>query len=329
MTPSVARLRPFRPWLSGIIAAALFGLSTPAAKQLVGGTGPLRLAGLLYLGAAIFVLPVAIKQPRGATILDRRNRYRLAGAILFGGILGPVLLLLGLRAAPSSSVSLWLNLEMPATALLAWLLFHEHLGMRLVAAAGLIVLGGVLLSSPEGFSLGLPGVLVLAACLCWGLDNNMTSLIDGLSPARTTVIKGIVAGTVNLTLGLFLEPGGLDGSWTYALAVGGLGYGLSLVLYVSSAQALQAVRSQMIFSSAPLFGLVAAWGWLGESLQGVQALAVATMGLGVGLLFWEKHLHFHEHEEMEHVHAHRHDDGHHGHSHAPSSSVILSGAHGR
>ena len=175
-------------------------------------------------------------------------------------MLGPVALLLGLRAAPSASVSLWLNLETTATALLAWAFFREHIGPRVALANALVLGAGVMLASPGGFSFGPSALLIGLACLCWGLDNNLTAVIDGYTPEQTTVAKGLVAGSLNLGLGLWLEGAPPTvGHALAGLAVGALAYGASIVLYIRGAQQLGAARSQMWFSTPPLFGVGAAW----------------------------------------------------------------------
>ena len=195
----------YLPALSCLVAALLFGASTPASKALLKSAGPLTLAGLLYLGGSLAVLPLSFRGGSPELRRDPRQRGMLSLAVLFGGGIGPVLMLLGLKAAPAAAVALWLNTETVATALLAWALFHEHLDRRTVLAIVLVLAGGLLLAAPEGTAGWQAGVLVALACLCWGLDNNLTALISGFTPAQTTAIKGLGAGTVNLALGLTLE----------------------------------------------------------------------------------------------------------------------------
>mgnify|MGYP002630406393 CR=1 FL=1 len=306
------------PWpvIWCLAAAALFGASTPASKALLDGVGPLTLAGLLYLGAGLATLPFGFSGGRKERRRDPRNLARLGGAVLFGGVLGPVALLIGLRSAPSASVSLWLNLETTATALLAWAFFKEHLDRMGWLANGLVLLAGVLLALPEGFSLAPAAALVGLACVCWGLDNNLTAIIDGYTPAQTTLVKGLVAGSVNLALGLWLE--GAPPPWPLvlgALAVGALAYGASIVLYIRGAQQLGATRSQMLFATAPFLGVGAAWLALGEPVLWVQVAGAALMVAALVLLLRSQHEHEHSHPAQVHTHAHRHDDGHHDHRH--------------
>ncbi|HEU5076855.1 MAG TPA: EamA family transporter [Polyangiaceae bacterium] len=308
-----------------LLAAALFGASTPAAKLLANAAGPFLLSGILYLGAAIAVTPWLLRGAgwRGVgrrsagrrSAVDRRNRLRLLGAVVFGGMIGPVCLLTGLRMAHAGSVSLWLNLETVATAVLARLFFKEHLALRTWAAVALVLCASMLLEpgSPEG---GAAVGWVALACLAWGIDNNLTSLIDAYSPTEITFAKGVAAGSMNLGLGLWFDPAALT-AWTAGagLAVGALGYGASLLLYVAGAQHLGATRSQLLFSTAPLWGLLVAWLVLGEPVLASQLAAAPLMGLALWLWHHEHHEHPHRHAAVSHRHWHRHDDGHHQHPH--------------
>lgn len=298
-----------------VVAAALFGASAPVAKALLEDLGPLTLAGLLYLGAAIGVAPFS---RRGGSPERRRDRARmkyLVGAVVFGGIVGPVLLLWGLSRTPAASASLWLNLETVATAVCAWLLFREHLGVRAWLAIACVVAAGALLALPlDAGTLAGAGLIALA-CLCWGLDNNFTSLIDGYTPAQSTLIKGLVAGMVNLGLGVTFEGLPPATSLAPALGVGALAYGVSIMLYISGAHHLGATRSQMLFASAPFWGMALAWSAFGEPVTAMQLVAIAPMAVGVALLLRSTHAHTHTHETLTHTHSHCHDDEHHTHVH--------------
>mgnify|MGYP001236577581 CR=1 FL=1 len=301
-----------------VAAAVLFGAATPASKTLLSQLTPFQLAGLLYLGAALGVSPSAA---RGGKIRfpgrhDRRNRFRLLGAVVAGGICGPVLLLLGLRLAAAASVSLWLNLELAATALLGALVFRDHLGWPGWGGVA-CALGGAALLGLSGSASGLrAGGLVLAACLCWGLDNHLTALIDGITPSQSTFWKGLAAGLTNLTIGFVSAPASVSlVPILAALFVGAWAYGASIVLYISSAQAMGATRAQIIFASAPFFGVVFSVLLLRESLNPAHLGSALLFVLGIGLLTMERHDHGHEHLATEHEHTHRHDDGHHDHKH--------------
>jgi drug/metabolite transporter (DMT)-like permease len=303
------------PILWCLLAAALFGASTPATKPLLGGLSPLLLAGVLYLGAAIAVAPWAFRGLPGLRGVDRKNLTRLFGAVVFGGVLGPVLLITGLSMSSAASVSLWLNLETVATALLARFFFNEHFARSTWLAVGLVVAGSVLLS-PSSPKAGVAMGFVALACIAWGLDNNFTAIIDRFTPAQITFAKGLIAGGVNLGLGFLFDPTPAA-AWAFAsgLIVGALSYGASLLLYVAGAQQLGATRAQLVFSTAPAWGLGLAWFALGEKLEAVHGVAAAMMAVAIWLWHRERHDHLHRHSSVTHRHFHRHDDGHHDHEH--------------
>lgn len=312
MTPVAA------PVAIAVLAAALFGAATPASKLLLSALTPFQLAGLLYLGAALGVAPAAWRggRPRLPARSDRANQVRLLGAIVAGGIAGPVLLLLALRTTHAASVSLWLNFEVVATALLGALMFREHLGISGWSGVAAVFFGAAILSIPDGAAGLAAATLVLAACACWGLDNQLTALIDGLTPSQSTFWKGLIAGFANLAIGLALHPlaaGPLP--VLAALFVGVWAYGASIALHVSAAQALGATRAQIAFASAPFFGVLFSVLALGEPLTVAQLASGALFVAGIALFLRERHAHAHAHGAAEHEHAHRHDDGHHGHAH--------------
>lgn len=302
----------------GLVSAFLFGAATPASKALLEGIQPQALAGLLYLGAALGVLPVVIKERafRWPWLAGRRTFLLLAGAVVLGGILGPLLLLFALKASSSGSVSLWLNLEFVATVILGHFVFREPLRLRGWIGAGGTIAAAMLLAGGEGSGGILPVVLIASGCICWGFDNHFTALIDGISPAQTTFWKGVVAGGFNLFVGGTIAGGaGLPLLVFGALLVGSVSYGLSITLYVTAAQGLGATRSQMIFSTAPLFGLLLSVTLLGEAFTGAQAMAATVIVASLLVVFREKHIHFHRHDFILHQHLHRHDGLHHNHDH--------------
>jgi drug/metabolite transporter (DMT)-like permease len=299
-----------------LAAAVLFGASTPAASLLAGDVPTLTLAGLLYLGAALAVLPFVVRRPPSRAAL-RRSWRPLAAAIVVGGAVGPALLMAGLARTPAATASLLLNLELVSTLVLAAVFFREHLGGRVVAGGGLIVAAGVLLVWQPGAELTAGALLIAAACVCWGLDNNLTARIDQIAPEHITFLKGAVAGTANLGLGLaFAASAGIrPGQVVAALAIGALGYGVSITLWVRGARDLGAARGQVIFAVAPFVGALVAWVVLGDLVTVVQLVAMGIAAIGVWLSLDSAHEHRHTHQAMAHDHEHVHDDAHHTHTH--------------
>ncbi len=296
-------------------AAVLFGASTPFAAQLAGGMSPFTLAGLLYLGAALVVLPVAPRRRVPAASL-RRGAGRLSTAVVLGGAVGPVLLAMGLARTSAGSASLLLNLELVLTVCVGALAFREHVGRHVAAGAALITIGSVVLAGWDvtpTFRLG--ALLVVGACLCWAVDNAVTADLDELSPAQITLVKGAVAGSVNLAVGLTTATPPAAPSVAGALLVGALGYGASITLWVAGARDLGAARAQVVFATAPFVGAGVAWTLLAEPVRPAELLALVLAATGVALVTRSDHVHHHVHDAVEHDHEHVHDDGHHDHVH--------------
>jgi drug/metabolite transporter (DMT)-like permease len=306
------------PIAMALLAAALFGAATPASKWLLATLTPFQLAGLLYLGGGMGAVAAALREGglRLPPRVDRKNRIRLCAAVMVGGVVGPILLLSGLHLASAASVSLWLNLELVATAALGAVFFRDHLGPAGWLGVVLSLTASVLLSSVAGPGGLGAGSLVLLACVCWGLDNHLTALIDSMTPSQIAFWKGTIAGGVNLGVGLFLAPlnVGLP-ILLAALLVGVCSYGASIVLYVASAQRLGATRAQIVFSSAPFIGITLSATLLREPLSIAHLLSAALFVAAVSLLLMERHVHVHVHETLGHEHVHSHDDGHHHHGH--------------
>jgi len=306
-------------WLA-LLAAALFGASTPFVKLLIGDVSALTLAGLLYLGSGIGLTAARLLRDRGWRPggLAGAEWLWFAGAIAFGGVLGPLLLVAGLAHTPAGTASLLLNLEAVLTALLAWIVFREHAGRRIVAGMALIVAGGIVLSWPAGEAGAgsLAGPLAIAgACLCWAVDNNLTRKVSASDALFIAGTKGLVAGSV--TLGLALALGQALPAWPLAgaaMSVGLLGYGLSLVFFVRALRELGTARTGAYFSTAPFVGAALALVLLNEPTPAPFWLAAGLMGLGVWLHLTERHGHTHMHDALAHTHAHVHD-AHHRHEH--------------
>jgi drug/metabolite transporter (DMT)-like permease len=305
----------------GLAAAALFGFSAPVAKVLLGEISPVLLAGLLYLGAAIGIwLHRAVSDPTKEASLSRRDAPKLAAVVLSGGVLGPVLMLLGLARVTALTGSLLLNLEAPFTVLLAVVFFREHLGRFAIAAIALIVSGAAVLKLEPG-ALGADplGVALLAgACVCWAVDNNLTQRLSLKDPFAIVRVKTLVAGAANTVLGLLVAGGTLP-PWRFvlgAMALGSLSYGVSVVLDAFALRAVGAAREAAYFATAPFVGALGSVLLLGDPLRWHDGLAMVFMALGVGFLLRERHGHQHAHDELAHEHIHEHDE-HHRHEHQP------------
>jgi drug/metabolite transporter (DMT)-like permease len=297
-----------------LLSAALFGASTPLAKLLVGETAPLVLSGLLYLGSGFGLAAwLAVRGERPA--LPRKDWPWLAAAIGAGGVIGPALLMYGLVRTDGATASLLLNLEAVFTALIAWIAFRENVDRRIFAGMVAIVAGGAVLSFQGKPDLDAGIVLIAGACLAWAIDNNLTRRVSGADAATVACLKGLVAGAVSLAIGL-AAGATLPAAPTIAAAgaLGFVGYGVSLALFVIALRNLGTARTGAYFSVAPFFGAVVALVFLKENANWAFWTAAALMAAGVWLHLTERHEHLHTHPEMEHEHPHEHDE-HHRHEH--------------
>lgn len=305
-----------------LVAAVLFGASTPLAKLLVGEVSPFLLAGLLYLGSGlglgllILVRRMGSASGRGPLRIPRNELPWLLGAILFGGVLGPALLMWGLTQTDGATASLLLNTEGVLTAAMAWVVFKENADRQVVLGMTAIVAGGVLLAwAPGGASTVAGAFLVVAACACWAIDNNLTRKVSTNDAMLVAGLKGLLAGACNTALALASGAatpaiGPLAGS----LVVGFLCYGLSLTLFVIGLRTLGTARTGAYFSAAPLFGVAISFALWPQRPSTLFWLAAGLMAAGVWLHLRERHVHQHTHESLAHAHRHRHDE-HHQHQH--------------
>ena len=312
-----------------LLAAVLFGATAPLCKVLLGDAAPLPLAALLYLGSGVGLAAwMALRRMAGgsrskAAALAGKDWLTLGGAVTAGGVVAPVIFLVGLSQTAASTASLLLNLEMVFTALLAWMLFKEGFEGRVAWGLALILAGCLVLAWPEiGFQAWGTGALPIAgACLCWGMDNNLTQRLADRDPVQIAAIKGLAGGSVNAAMAFVLvqsfpHPAPL----LAALCVGLFGYGVSLVLFVVSLGRVGTARTIGVFAAAPFVGTCLSLLILGE--VPTLSLFLAAMVLVVGLIIalGGRHAHRHTHEATAHSHQHGHDE-HHDHEHGEGGPV--------
>ena len=308
-----------------LVAALLFGASTPLAKLLGAQLPPLLLAGLLYLGSGLGLgLMLAIRHALGRRGtahsarpgIPRQEIPWLLGAIVAGGMIGPALLMAGLATTDAAPAALLLNVEGVLTALIAWLVFKENTDRQIVLGMAAIVAGGVLLSwQPGKQAVSSGALLIIGACLCWAVDNNLTRKVSANDALLIACLKGLCAGAVNTALGLLAGAHWpAAGALAATLGVGFAGYGLSLALFVIALRALGTARTGAYFSVAPLFGVLIAFALWPQVPPWTFWAAAALMTAGVWLHLREHHEHAHSHPAAEHTHRHAHDE-HHRHAH--------------
>ena len=309
-----------RGGLLALLAATLFGVSTPLVQYLGRGLGPLTTAALLYAGAALAGALLRKGRQQEAS-LQRSDGRRLLAVVVFGAVIGPVALAWGLQRTSGASASLMLTLEALFTALLAWRLYRETLGLRVWVAMALLLAGGAVLVLDQARLGGaqLAGLLaVLVATAAWGMDNTLSRALAERDPGQVVLVKAALGATVTALLALvFAEPVPALAAAAGLLAVGATGYGLSLRFYLLAQRAFGAARTGSVFAFAPFIGAVLALALGDRSVSAWMGAGGLLMLGGVLLHLMESHGHAHRHAAMDHEHAHDHADGHHNHRHEP------------
>jgi len=306
---------------AAILSAILFGISPVACKALVGQMPASLLAGLLYLGSGLGLAGVVLHQrfPIFDLLgsLTRRQWVYLAGAIAAGGVAAPLFLAFGIRYGTATEVSLLLNFETVVTTLIAWMIFHEQIGYR-VWIGKILIIGAslvIILSTSGGADLSIPGLSVLAACVLWGIDNNLTRELESLPASLLACLKGLSAGIFNVLLSLILFKSQVTAlQVSGSLAIGALSYGASLVLFIHALREIGSARTSTWFASGPFIGTLLSIIILGERPPGEYWVAALVMLSGMFFLYGEMHRHRHRHEPLTHSHPHIHDE-HHRHRH--------------
>ncbi len=322
-----------RGGLLALLAAALFGGSTPLLQRYGAGLGAFSTAALLYAGAAAVGWLLRQRIDREAR-LKRSDLPRLLAMAGFGAVVGPVALAWGLQHTSGTSASLMLTMEALFTAVLAWRLYRETMDGRVWTAMALLLAGGMVLVLDQGLRSGSGGaqlwglLAVLLATAAWGVDNTLSRALAERDPGQVVLVKALLGAAATLLLAvLFGEPLPSPGAALALFAIGATGYGMSLRFYLLAQRAFGAARTGSVFAFAPFIGAAFAVAWGDRSYSSLMALGSVLMLAGVLLHLVESHGHAHEHETLEHEHAHRHDDGHHDHLHESLPTGVHSHLH--
>ncbi len=300
-----------------LLAALFFGASAPIAKLLLGDVPPILMAAFLYLGSGTGISLVKLSQRLMSNQAEAGIKGPdvgwLAGAIISGGILAPIVLMISLRNTAASAASLLLNFEGVGTTLIALLFFHESISRRALSAVLAITFAGIFLSTNFrggfGFSLGALGIIL--ACFLWGVDNNFTRNISAKDPLTIVAWKGLVAGTFSLLFGLFLgQQLPALRSILGILLLGFISYGLSTMLFIYSMRGLGASRTSALYGTAPLAGVILSIFIFHDPITLSFVVAAVLMVAGALMLSSEEHAHFHIHMPVVHEHRHIHDEFH-------------------
>lgn len=307
-----------------LFAALLFGLNAPLSKLLLSNVAPMFMVAFLYLGAGIGMLTLHCftRKEKAEASLSRKEMPWVVSMILLD-VLAPFLLMLGLKLTTAANTSLLFNFEMVATSLIALVFFHEAIGKRVWFSLGIITFASIFLcidfSDASTWELSIGSLFVLAACGCWGMENNCTRNMSAKSPAEIVIVKGFGSGATALAIALLMKNPVPKSAAVIALAclLGFVAYGLSIFFYVKAQRYLGAARTSAYYAAAPFMGVLLSMLILKDIPSWNFAGAAVFMIWGVWLAIRENHVHKHLHEKLTHDHAHSHSDQHHSHIHTP------------
>ena len=332
--------------LYALLAAVFYAMNVPVSKVLLQDIGPTTMAALLYLGAGIGIGVLSLFHQEERKPLSKEDLPYVIGMILLD-IAAPILLMIGIRNSTSASVSLLGNFEIVATTIIALFVFREEVTKRLWAAIGLITLSSILLSfeGTDSFRFSYGSLFVLAATVCWGLENNCTRKISTKSTFEIVILKGIFSGLGSLLIAFLIkEPMPKIGIIFRVLQLGFVAYGLSIFLYVRAQNVIGAARTSSYYAVNPFIGAFLSFLFLHEKLSSLYFIALAIMAAGTAIVIADTlirhhaHLHrhtfTHTHDGTTHthtvIHSHEHDhfmtDEKHGHHHTLAQLEQLPGA---
>ncbi|KUO51869.1 MAG: hypothetical protein APF76_16135 [Desulfitibacter sp. BRH_c19] len=305
-----------------ILAAALFGISSPISKLLLVEIPPTLMASLLYLGAGFGMLAINIvkglsKREQIEAKMTKKEMPYIIGMVILD-VAAPVCLMIGLTMTTSANASLLNNFEIVATSLIALLIFKEAIGKRMWIAISLITFSSVILSfeNLSSFSFSIGSIFVILACICWGFENNCTRMLSLKDPLQIVVIKGFGSGVGSLIIALALKQYSINLLYlSMALLLGFVAYGLSIYFYVIAQRELGAARTSAYYAVAPFIGVVLSIIIFGQQINIFFIIALLIMLIGAYFAGVEHHKHIHIHEEITHEHRHNHSDSHHTHTH--------------
>ena len=283
--------------LLALLAASLYAINSPLSKLLLDHVPSTLMAGLLYLGAGVGMGFVGLfrrirKKPEQAESLAPSDTPFLLAMIILD-MIAPILLLWGLSMTTAANASLLNNFEIVATALIALCVFREAISPRLWWGIGFVTASCALLSfeNVSAFRLGTGSLLVLGACLCWGVENNCTRRLSGKDPLVIVLLKGIFSGTGSLVIGLFLgERPSSFVAVAATLAVGFVAYGLSIFFYVYAQRMLGAARTGAYYAVAPFIGTAMSLAIFRDPPPATFVAALILMMIGAALAAEDKPL---------------------------------------
>lgn len=306
-----------------ILAAALYAINIPLSKLMLGHIETTMMAALLYLGAGVGMIVYSLAKSKLShsrpkePLTKKELPYTVAMVVL--DIAAPIFLMLGISQTTSANVSLLNNFEIVATSIIALTIYKEMISQRLWLAIALVTVASVILSfeGTDAFVLNAGSIYVIAACICWGFENNCTKMISHKSSEEIVVIKGCFSGLGSFIIALVIGEMVPDVAWCLAaMVLGFVAYGMSINFYIMAQKDLGAAKTSAFYSISPFLGVAFSMILVGErpSLQFYVALVVMIISTVIMVLDTISLQHDHEHRHT-HTHEHRHGEVVHQHEH--------------
>jgi len=293
-------------YVGAVSAAVLFGLSSTLNKIILAEVHPLVVAGLTYFIAGVFLLAVRLS-PLHKIILswletptkveqtmDRKDYVILLLVALSGAVAASFLFVYGLNLTTAVNASLLLNMESLFTVVIAFIFLRERGVRKDYLGILVLILGAILVTTKGEFqSLTLASefagnLLIVLACLFWGIDNNLSKFLSKKRDLPYLVsLKCLLGGSIVLSAALLFNVNFRIPvlSLPYLFSVGAFSIGFSIVLFMLALREIGSMKTGVLFSTSSVFGAVFAFIVLRESLSIIQIAAGLVMFLGVYFLY--------------------------------------------
>lgn len=277
---------------AALLSAIFYAVCVPCVKILGAHISSAVMGGLLYLGAGVGLLLTTLFVRGKAELSLTKNELPYTLAMILLDITAIILLMFGISMTTGATVSLLGNFELAATSVAAYFAFKESVSKKLWAAIILITAAGIILSLDDSGSFNFnPGsILVLLACICWGIENNCTRMLSSKDTRQITIIKGCFSGAGSLIIAFIIGETLPQIKWIIlALLLGFITYGVSVSLYIYAQRFLGAAKTGALYSIAPFAGVVFALLFLGERPLPQFYLALLIMIAGSILVLRDAH----------------------------------------
>ena len=282
----------------------LFGFTFSMAKQPLENVDPIVLSAIVYPISFAALIPITKSSFK---IENKEDFLDILVISILGGVLAPILLFYGLERIDASEAVILTNAQIIFTVLLSSLFFGEKPNGIIGYSGIIIVFVGLFVATTELDTSGSlfkyePGkIMIVGAMLVWAIDNNISRRLTKRStiwPAKIAMLKFLIGGIILFGIAtiaveessssfrsrlqiidslLLIKPS----EWLIIIAVSLFGFAGALSLLLESLKRIGTIRTMMIFSLTPIFGIVAADIVHAESISILEAIATGIIIIGI------------------------------------------------